>query len=235
MKTWFKNFFKGWNAFEYAYLFCALSVPTVVGLICHSSCLEIVFTTLFAICAIFMAKGKVECYFLALCGSALFIYYAFKMQLYGELAKEILLVVPLCIFAIVTWLRNKTKDAQKGRVILFHKMSRHEFLLLLLSQVVMAVGYYFALVALKSEMALFSVFTIATYVIAAYLTARRNQFALIGFIVNDLTAIALWIAMLTTVTLSAAVVLVMPAMFLISDIYGVFEWGRLRRRQGHLS
>ena len=77
-----------------------------------------------------------------------------------------------------------------------------------------------------------STLSIVASLIATYLTARRSEYGFVGFIINDLILITLWGLPVITGNLSLIPVLLCPMLLLVNDIYGVYNWKRLKEKQG---
>jgi len=49
------------------------------------------------------------------------------------------------VWGFVQWIKNRRQDEKQGKVVIVNKVKSKECLLLLASQLVMGVGYYFLL------------------------------------------------------------------------------------------
>ncbi|MCL2587529.1 MAG: nicotinamide riboside transporter PnuC [Firmicutes bacterium] len=228
---WFvTNYFRGWNVFEIAFFIAALVVPLAIGIPLGSSALEIASSSATLITAILFSKGKLEGYFLALVAMTLYTIVAFRVELFGEMIIQVAIVFPITIFGFVTWARFRNKD--KGDTVLVGYVGKREFIIIISTQLVMLIGYYFLLEAFNTRFAALGAISIATAVVGNYLIARRCQFGPGVFIPSDIALIVLWSLVIADGGGAGAIVkLVMPIMFLINDIYGIFEWRRLKREQ----
>ncbi|MDR0462072.1 MAG: nicotinamide riboside transporter PnuC [Christensenellaceae bacterium] len=226
-----KKFFKGWNAFEYIFLAGAIIVPVTVGVIFKSWVIEIIANIILVMVALLFAKAKIESYFLGFVSSTLYAIVSYRTHLYGEVVVSLALLLPVCIYGAFNWLRNKFNDNRKGQVVKIVRLRWFELLLLVLSQVIMGVGYYFMLKAFNTDLLLISTFSIATSFMATYLAARRCSVALFAWFVNDFVVLGIWIMIVINGVASSAVMIVMPCMYLISDTYGIFQWAKLKKSQ----
>ena len=104
-------------------------------------------------------------------------------------------------------------------------------IVVLLSQVVMFLGYYYLLKIFNTNNLLVSTFSIVASIIATYLTARRSEYGFIGFIINDLILIVLWSIPVINGESNLIPVLLCPVLLLINDIYGVYNWKRIKKKQ----
>ena len=76
-----------------------------------------------------------------------------------------------------------------------------------------------------------STLSIIASLIATYLTARRSEYGFVGFIINDLILITLWGIPVITGDLTLIPVLLCPLLLLLNDVYGVYNWKKLKEKQ----
>jgi len=226
-----KAFFKGWNAFEIILLLLGLTLPAVVALVIGGGILEVLSSTLSITVVLLVAKGKLEGYFLCLVSMAFYTAVCWRNAVYGEVILMLVFQYPIILFGIRSWLKNKRTDTQKGRVVIVNKVSKREIAVIITSQAAMAAGYFFVLRALGTEQLIVSTILFAWSIVATYLFMRRSHLNLAAFFINDIIAITLWALIIAGGTTSAAAVLVMPAMYLLNDGYGIYMWRKLRHNQ----
>ena len=68
-------------------------------------------------------------------------------------------------------------------------------------------------------------------IIATYLTARRSEYGFVGFIINDIILIVLWSIPVINGNTNIIPILLCPTLLLINDIYGVYNWKRIKNKQ----
>ena len=95
----------------------------------------------------------------------------------------------------------------------------------------MVFAYYFLLKAFNTENLYVSTFSVVISFIASYLIARRSSRGFIGFIINDITLIVLWGIPVIQGNLTIIPVLLCPVLLLINDIYGTYNWRRIKQKQ----
>ena len=78
---------------------------------------------------------------------------------------------------------------------------------------------------------LVSTFSIIASIIATYLTARRSEYGFVGFIINDIILITLWSIPVIGGDTNLIPVLLCPVLLLINDIYGVYNWKKIKNKQ----
>ncbi|MBQ8412959.1 MAG: nicotinamide mononucleotide transporter, partial [Lachnospiraceae bacterium] len=95
---------------------------------------------------------------------------------------------------------------------------------------VVTVVFYFILEWLGNANLLVSTISITTSFVASYLTYLRSPYYAIGYSANDIILIILWI-MATIESISYLPMVFCFVMFLANDLYGYYNWQRMRKRQ----
>lgn len=226
-----KEFFKGWNLFEKAYLLAVLVLPAAFTIGFKSTIVGCLSTTLYLFWCLLLAKGKSYAHVIGIFAVFLYAYVSYTVKYYGEVIITFAVMLPLIVFGLISWLRNKRYDEKEGSVVIVANVSKKEMLLAALSQIVMGAGYYYLLKAFDTAFLIVSTFSIMTSVFATFLIARRNQYAFWAYILNDVVLIILWGYLVFTGNPDYAPILLMPVMLLINDIYGMINWERLKNTQ----
>lgn len=226
-----KAFFKGWTVFEA--VFAALSIVSSVVLttIFKSGVLSCATSILTIMWCLFLAKGKVAGHIVGIAATILYTIVSFKVAYYGEVIISLGITIPMSTWAFVTWLTNKRKDEKQGEVVIVKKISSRELALLLVSQVVMGVGYYFLLKAFNTEFLIVSTASLIANIIATYLLIRRSETNWIVWIINSIITLALWLYLAITKDLSHLTLTVMAGFLLVNNVYGAINWERLKKGQ----
>jgi nicotinamide mononucleotide transporter len=230
-----RNYFKGWNWFEIAFMVVAVVAPVVVGIILKSNILHIATCSVWLFSAMLLAKAKPEGYFFDIGSSVLYPIVAFQERLFGEVIVQVFIILPIAVYGLISWLRNKRVDRKVGTVAKLRNVRWKEVLLVALSQVVMGVGYFFLLRAFDTAFLWISTVLLCIVIFSTYFLARRCIFGFIGFIVTDVLQIAIWVLITVTVSPTVGVMIIAPFMLLINDIYGVINWTKLKRAQGDVT
>ena len=139
--------------------------------------------------------------------------------------------LPLMIVGLINWLKHQDNT----NTVIIKEITKKELILVLLSQIVMFFGYYYLLKAFNTNNLLVSTFSVMASIIATYLTARRCEHGFIGFIINDIILIVLWGIPVINGELNIIPVLICPVLLLINDIYGVYNWKRIKDNQKTLT
>lgn len=223
-----KNYFKDWTKFELALLICGLTVSILSSIIFKGTIIDTLYTSLYLITALLMSKGKVESYFVGFISVFFYGIVSYNQGYYGELIITIFLTFPIMIIGIISWLRNQDKEDD---VVIINTLTRKEIIISLASQLILFWIYYFLLKAFNTDLLVISSISVVTSVLASYFEARRSELSLFCYIANDMVIITLWIIPVIAGKTALISVLVGPILLLINDIYGSYNWIRLKEIQ----
>ena len=135
--------------------------------------------------------------------------------------------LPLMIVGLINWLKHQDNT----NTVIIKEITKKELVLVLLSQAIMFIGYYLLLKTFNTDNLLVSTLSVVASIIATYLTARRSEYGFVGFIINDLILITLWSIPVIGGNLNIIPVLLCPLLLLINDIYGVYNWKKIKVEQ----
>lgn len=222
------NAFKDLTKFERGLWFSSLLIVGGSYLLAPSGDLLSLIASLVGVTAlIFVAKGYVLGQVLTVIFAVFYGIISFLFQYYGEMITYLCMTAPIAVAAIISWARNPYQGSKE--VTVRHLKKREVVLLFLFAGAVTAL-FYFILKALGTANLLFSTISITTSVLACTLTVLRSPYYALGYAANDIVLIILWI--------SAAIkdpsylpMVVCFLMFLANDVYGYFNWRRMRKRQ----
>lgn len=223
-----KKYFEDWNKFEKTFLLCGLLASISSAIIFKGTIIDTLYTSLYLITALLMSKGKVECYFVGFVSVFFYGIVSFNQGYYGELLITVFLTFPIMIIGIVSWLRHQDKEDD---TVIISSLSKKEIIVALLSQIILFWIYYFILKAFNTDLLVISTLSIVTSVLASYFEARRSELSLFCYIANDLIIITLWLIPILNGQKELIAVLVGPILLLINDIYGSYNWNRLKKAQ----
>lgn len=222
------KYFSDWTKFELSFLIFGLSVSILSTIIFHGTIVDSLYTSLYFVTALLMSKGKVESYFVGFISVFFYAFISYNQGYYGELLITIFLTFPIMIIGIISWLRHQDKDES---TIIINTLSKKELFLSLISQVPLFFIYYFILKLFSTDLIVISTLSIVTSVLASYYEARRSPLSLPCYIANDLVIITLWIIPILNGNTPLISVLVGPCLLLMNDIYGTYNWQRLKKHQ----
>lgn len=219
------NYFKDWNLFEKLYLFVGIVVGILTSIIFNGTIIDSLYTVTYLTTAILMSKGKVESYFIGIISVFFYGIVSYNQGYYGELLITIFLTFPIMIIGIVSWLKNQDKDED---VVIISSLSKKEIVFAFSSQLILFWVYYFLLKAFNTDLLMISSLSIVTSVLATYFEARRSELSLFCYVANDLILITLWMIPIINGVTSLISVLIGPMLLLVNDIYGSYNWKRLK-------
>ena len=177
---------------------------------------------------IFCAKGNPFGQVLIIIFGLLYGIISFSFRYYGEMITYVGMTVPMAILSLVTWLKNPYKGNRAE--VKVNKIKKKELVLLFFLALAVTFSFYFILKYFNTANLIVSTVSVATSFIAAFLTMRRSPFFALAYAVNDVVLIVLWI-MATIVDISYLSVIICFSVFLFNDLYGFFNWLRMRNRQ----
>lgn len=176
---------------------------------------------------IFVANGLVF-------GQALLILFALLYGLislyfgyYGEMITYVFMSLPCAVIALFSWLKHPYKDTNRVTV---NKLKAIHFIFVAIVSLVGAFIFYFILKALNTENLYISTFSVATSLFAATLTYLRSPYYAIGYAVNDIVLIILWVyASVSDISYLPMVACFVT--FLANDSYGFYNWKKMQKMQ----
>lgn len=171
---------------------------------------------------IFLAKGLLIGQVLVIIFSLLYGVVSYQNAYYGELLTYVCMTAPMAVVALISWARHPYKDTAEVEVA---KVTARQVVGLLLLSVVVTVAFYFILRELGTANLWVSTLSVTTSFVAVGLTALRSPYYAIGYALNDVVLILLWL-LVENVPMAMCFV-----MFLANDLYGFVNWRRMSRRQ----
>ena len=219
--------FKNWTTFEKLFLLFGTIIAILLTYFFHGTWIDLSYTLLYFWTAILLAKGKYFCYIIGIISTFFYAFVSYSNSYYGEVIIAMCCTLPLMIIGLVNWLKHQDST----NTVIIKEITKKELLLVLLSQAVTFAGYYFLLKAFNTNNLLVSTFSVVASIIATYLTARRSEHGFIGFIINDIILIVLWSLPVLNGNTSIIPVLLCPVLLLINDVYGVYNWKRIKKTQ----
>lgn len=184
--------------------------------------------SLFGVTAlIFVAKGRVLGQVLVIIFAVLYGIASLRLAYYGEMITYLGMSAPMALFSLIAWVRHPFAGAREVEVA---RLTRRSLTGLLLLTVAVTVAFYFILRALNTAELAVSTVSIATSFLAAGLTFLRSPYYALAYAANDVVLIVLWI-LAALRDPSSAVMVACFALFLVNDLYGFFNWRRMRQRQ----
>ena len=177
---------------------------------------------------IFNAKGNPFGQLLMIIFSVLYGVISFSFSYYGEMITYLGMTAPMALFSLVSWLRHPYKG--KKSQVEVNNLKPAEWPLIIVLTAVVTIVFYFILNYFKTANILPSTLSVTTSFIAVYLTFRRSPWFAVAYAANDIVLIILWV-LATFKDVSYLSVIICFVMFLINDLYGFYNWQKMKKKQ----
>ena len=216
------------NSFEWGLWISSLvTVALCFLLVPEKDTLSLLASVIGVTALVFLAKGHILGQFLIIVFSILYGIISYCFAYYGEMITYVGMSMPMAILSTISWIRNMYSDTHEVRVALVSKKS---ICILFLLSVPVTVIFYFVLRFLGTQNLVFSTLSVATSFLAASLTFLRSSYYALGYAVNDLVLIVLWV-LASTQDISYLPMIVCFVVFLLNDLYGFWSWQKRKIRQ----
>lgn len=215
------NYLKGWNKFETIIFYASvcLILGLGVGLKCDLLTTIVAFLGFFS--ALNQAKGNVLGQFTGVVLAILYSIVSYRNRYFGEVIVYLIVILPLYIWGIFSWLRNRDKKTEKVKQ---NVLSSREWFMLLGGSVVLFILLYQMLRYFNTSQLFVSTLSMIINISATYLLVRRSKYSFIFYIFNAIILLVLW-----GIPVINGDYLLIPMVFdgillLINDIYGFKSW-----------
>ena len=223
-----KNSFAALTRFEWGLWIVSLVVVAASFLLSPAMDWLNLLTSLIGVTAlIFLAKGMLWGQVLCIVFSLLYGVVSFLFGYYGEVLTYVLMTLPMSVVAFVQWVRNPYKE---GSEVAIARIGWRQAVLMVFSTGVVTALFYFVLGALGTPNLTVSTISVATSFAAVFLTALRSPYYALGYALNDVVLVVLWV-LATIEDASYAPMIACFVMFLANDLYGFVNWRRMQARQ----
>ncbi len=224
----FRNPFRDLTKFEWALWLTSVVVVIVSYWVAGGEGLLNMIASLIGVTAlIFLAKGYVTGQVLTVIFSVFYGIVSFYFHYYGEMITYLCMTAPIAMISIISWLRHPYEDTREVEVA---HVTKKQILVMVILAVVVTTAFYFILAFLGNANLLFSTISVTTSFVACYLAFLRSPYYALGYAANDIVLIVLWV-MATVEELSYLPMVICFVMFFFNDIYGYYNWKKMRKRQ----
>ena len=219
--------FKSWTIFEKLFLLLGTIFAFILTFLFKGTWIDLGYTLLYFWTALLLAKGKYSCYIIGIISTFFYAFVSFSNSYYGEVIIAMCCTLPLMILGLINWLKHQDNT----NTVIIKEVTKKELIMIILSQIIMSFGYYYVLKIFNTNNLIISTISISMSIIATYLTARRSDYGFMGFIIDDVILIALWIIPVIKGDLNLIPVLLCPILLFINDIYVVYNWRKIKEKQ----
>ena len=223
-----KNPFRDLTKFELCLWLTSVVVVSLSYLLSGAGDVLTAISSLVGVTAlIFVSKGYVLGQVLSLVFAVFYGIVSFFFGYYGEMITYLGMTAPAALMSVISWIRHPYKGT---RVVEVSRISKKQWALGAVLTVVATMLFYFILRALGNKNLGFSTLSVTTSFAASYLTFLRSPFYAIAYSLNDIVLIVLWI-LATIEKTSYFPMIICFVMFLFNDLYGYYNWQRLKNKQ----
>ena len=223
-----KNILKTFTVTEIVIWISSVIVVSLSYVISGAGDILTIFASLIGVTGlIFVAKGyvfgQVLCIFFALIYGIISLSYRY----YGETITYLCMSLPVALAAVISWFKHPYKESAEVEV---SDLTPKKVTLLSVLTLAVTTAFYFILSALGTENLVISTVSVATSFAASSLTVLRSPYYAVVYGINDIVLIVLWI-LASIEQISYLPMVLCFIMFLFNDMYGFYNWLRIRKRQ----
>ena len=223
-----KNIFKELTRFELVLWLCSVAVVAASFLLLPDKDYLSLAASLIGVTAlIFVSKGMVAGQIMIVIFSVFYGIISLYFRYYGEMLTYLGMSAPIAVLSVISWIRHPYKDSEQVAV---NRVTTKQVIILSVLTVAVTAAFYFILEALDTANMVFSTISVATSFFAASLTFLRSPFYALAYGANDIVLIILWV-FAAAEDISCAPMIACFAVFLANDLYGFFNWRRMKKRQ----
>lgn len=177
---------------------------------------------------IFTAKGDVLGQIIIILFSIFYGIISFQFKYYGEMITYMGMTAPMAVLTTISWAKNPYKG--KKQEVEIAALTVKKIVVMCILTVAVTVVMYYILKYFGNANLVMSTVSIATSFMATYFTFCRSSLYALGYALNDAILIVLWI--MASMENSAYIPMILCfVMFLINDLYGLYNWSKMRKRQ----
>lgn len=185
-------------------------------------------TLLGATSLILLAKGNVWGNIIMIVFSILYGIASFRYRYWGEMLTYLGMTLPMAVLSTVSWLKNPS-EGNKNEVKIQH-LSKKQIVNMAIFTLLATLIFGVLLVKLNTPNIVFSVLSITTSFLAAYLSFQRSTWYAFAYTLNDIVLIVLWV-LASIDDVSNLPMVANFAIFLINDAYGFYSWKKREKTQ----
>ena len=175
---------------------------------------------------IFVSKGDVTGQVLTVVFSILYAVISYTFQYYGEMITYLGMTMPIAIMSVVSWIRNPYSEKE----VKVSHLTKKQFAKVFVLAMIVTLLFYFILRYFETANLMASTISITTSFLASFFMFLRSSAYALSYAANDIVLIVLW-TMAAMENISYLPMIVCFVMFFVNDMYGFFNWRRMKERQ----
>lgn len=222
-----KQLFHSLTKFERNLWLFSIVIVSVSFILFSNDYLTLIASLIGVTALIFVAKGYAIGQLLTVLFAIVYGVISYYFVYYGEMATYLGITSPMAILAVISWVKHPYKDSKEVEI---ENLSIKMILLVCLLSLLVTYIFYFILKALNTKNLIISTISVTTSFLASAFTFLRSPYYALGYALNDLVLIVMWIfASLENNSYLPMVICFM--MFFINDTYGLVNWLAMARKQ----
>ncbi len=179
---------------------------------------------------ILLAKGNVWGQILTVVFSIFYAVISYQYRYFGEMITYLGMTLPSALMATVTWIRHPY-EATEVRI---NKLKKIHYITLPVSAVIVTLIFYFILKFFNTNNLLLSTISITTSYTACYFMIFRSNMYALAYALNDIVLVGLWI-LASMADISFFPMIICFIMFFVNDLYGFYNWRKMKDKQSKKS
>lgn len=225
MKSW-----RGYTILDMFLVLVGVISVSLTSIIFNSQWYIFINTILGLLCVFTQAKGKIATQFIGVIYFCFYIAISYTQSYYGEALLYLTIMLPMYIYGVVHWLRNKDQK-QENTVLVRSNLSKKEWIISLGCFFLLSIIVYFVLKVLNTSQLLISTLSFVSMLPAIYLLVRRCKWNQIAFLFNDFIVPVLWIFLVIEGNTVFVPMCIYHIFQITYDVYGLIEWIKLEKKQ----
>lgn len=177
---------------------------------------------------IFCAKGNPIGQALTVVFGIMYSVISFSYAYYGEMITYLGMTVPAAVLSLISWIRHPYNG--KKSEVKVNRVTKRDFIILICLTGAVTAAFYFILKLLNTSNLAISTASVTTSFIAVFFTFKRSPYYALGYALNDIVLIIMWV-LAAIEDISCISVVICFSVFLVNDIYGFINWQRLQKKQ----
>lgn len=226
------NFFKHLNSYFTRLekiLWSASSLTIIISsYLLNGNVLSLLVSLIGVTSLIFLAKGNPIGQFLMVIFSLIYGYISYTFSYYGEMLTYLGMTMPMSVAALYAWLKHPYQGNLSEVTI--SSLKYKDYIYLLFLTIIITLGFHYVLKYFNTNNLVFSTISISTSFIAVYFTYKRSPLYALGYALNDIVLILMWI-LASFEDKSYISMVICFICFFFNDIYGFISWRKIYNRQ----